>query len=194
MFLSRSVELVVIPVLTFYLLKDWRIIIEWIINLFPKENRKQARSIINDMGEVVGDFLTGQFLLCIIIGSISFIGFYQMNVGYPFVLATIAAIAEAIPIIGPIFSAVPAILLGLMVSTKLGIKVAIFCFFLQQLENHIILPRVMGKSINLHPIMIIVSLLIGGQFLGIIGMILAVPTTALLNIFMQYFWIEEEKS
>ena len=194
MFLSRSVELVVIPVLTFYLLKDWRVIIEWIINLFPKENRKQARSIINDMGEVVGDFLTGQFLLCIIIGSISFIGFYQMNVGYPFVLATIAAIAEAIPIIGPIFSAVPAILLGLMVSTKLGIKVAIFCFFLQQLENHIILPRVMGKSINLHPIMIIVSLLIGGQFLGIIGMILAVPTTALLNIFMQYFWIEEEKS
>lgn len=194
MFLSRSVELVVIPVLTFYLLKDWRIIIDWIINLFPKENRKQARSIINDMGEVVGDFLTGQFLLCIIIGSISFIGFYQMNVGYPFVLATIAAIAEAIPIIGPIFSAVPAILLGLMVSTKLGIKVAIFCFFLQQLENHIILPRVMGKSINLHPIMIIVSLLIGGQFLGVIGMILAVPTTALLNIFMQYFWIEEEKS
>lgn len=146
------------------------------------------------MGTVISDFLTGQFLLCIIIGTISFIGFYQMNIGYPFVLATLAAMAEAIPIIGPILSAVPAIILGLAVSTKLGLKVAIFCFFLQQLENHVILPRVMGKSVNLHPVTIIISLLIGGQFLGVLGMLLALPVTALLNIFMQHFWIEEEKS
>lgn len=117
-----------------------------------------------------------------------------MNIGYPFVLATLAAMAEAIPIIGPILSAVPAIILGLAVSTKLGLKVAIFCFFLQQLENHVILPRVMGKSVNLHPVIIIISLLIGGQFLGVLGMLLALPVTALLNIFMQHFWIEEEKS
>lgn len=193
-FLSRSIELIVIPVLTFYLLKDWTVIVEWIINLFPLQSQKQVKIIIHQMGTVISDFLTGQFLLCIIIGTISFIGFYQMKIGYPFVLATLAAIAEAIPIIGPILSAVPAIILGLAVSAKLGLKVAIFCFFLQQLENHVILPRVMGKSINLHPVIIIISLLIGGQFLGILGMLLALPVTALFNIFMQHFWIEEEKS
>ena len=193
-FLSRSVELIVIPVLTFYLLKDWNVIVDWVISLFSLRSQSQAKKIIYEMGTVISDFLTGQFLLCIIIGTISFIGFYQMNIGYPFVLATLAAMAEAIPIIGPILSAVPAIILGLAVSTKLGLKVAIFCFFLQQLENHVILPRVMGKSVNLHPVTIIISLLIGGQFLGVLGMLLALPVTALLNIFMQHFWIEEEKS
>ncbi len=193
-FLSRSVELIVIPVLTFYLLKDWNVIVDWVISLFSLRSQSQAKKIIYEMGTVISDFLTGQFLLCIIIGTISFIGFYQMNIGYPFVLATLAAMAEAIPIIGPILSAVPAIILGLAVSTKLGLKVAIFCFFLQQLENHVILPRVMGKSVNLHPVIIIISLLIGGQFLGVLGMLLALPVTALLNIFMQHFWIEEEKS
>lgn len=190
---SKVIGLIVVPVLTFYLLKDWRYLVASFLHLFSPKNRKQADEIVFEMGQVVSDFLRGQFLLCLIIGSCMFVGLYAMDIEYPLVLALLAGIAEAIPIVGPIISAVPAILLGLIVSPYLGIKVAVFCFFLQQVENHILVPKVMGGSVNLHPVVVIVSILIAGQFLGIIGMIAALPTAALFKVLMKHFWITEEK-
>jgi predicted PurR-regulated permease PerM len=146
-----------------------------------------------EMGQIIGDFLQGQFLLCSIIGGCMFIGLYSLNIKYPLVLAILAAITEAIPIIGPILASVPAIILGLTISPLVGLKVALFCFILQQLENHIIVPKVMGDRINLHPTIVIISLLLSGQFFGVLGMMVALPATALLKILMKYFWITEEK-
>ena len=190
---SRIVELVVVPVLTFYFLRDWRLIIDWFVNLFAIQSREKVRSILMEMGQAIGDFLQGQFLLCIIIGGCMFIGLYSLNIKYPLVLAILAAITEAIPIIGPILASVPAIILGLTISPIVGLKVALFCFILQQLENHLIVPKVMGDRINLHPTIVIISLLLSGQFFGVLGMMVALPVTALLKILMKYFWITEEK-
>lgn len=190
--ISRGIEFVVVPVLSFYFLKDWRQMTDWVVGLFSIGQRKKARDVLSDMGVVISEYLRGQVLLCLIIGAISFVGYSQLKIGYPFVLAILAGIMEAVPIVGPIFSAVPAILLGFAISPATGLKVLFFCFLLQQLENHIIVPKVMGGSIHLHPSIVIVSLLIGGQFLGIIGMMLAIPITALGNVLMRHFWITEE--
>jgi predicted PurR-regulated permease PerM len=190
---SRIVELVVVPVLTFYFVRDWKLIVDWFVNLFAIRSREKVRNILMEMGQIIGDFLQGQFLLCSIIGGCMFIGLYSLNIKYPLVLAILAAITEAIPIIGPILASVPAIILGLTISPLVGLKVALFCFILQQLENHIIVPKVMGDRINLHPTIVIISLLLSGQFFGVLGMMVALPATALLKILMKYFWITEEK-
>lgn len=192
-FISRMIGLIVVPVLTFYFIKDWRYIIEAFLTLFTKSHRIKVRLIINEMGRVISDFLRGQFLLCLIISICMFTGLSVLKIDYPLVLALFAGIAEAIPVVGPVLSSVPVIILGLIASPALGVKVAIFCFFLQQIENHIIVPKVMGGSINLHPVSVIISILIAGQFLGILGMIAALPTIALVRVLMKHFWITEER-
>lgn len=192
-FVSKAIELIVVPVLTFYFIKDWRRMTDWCVGLFSAAHREKARTVFYEMGEVMSDFLRGQFLLCLIIGALMFAGLYALGIEYPLVLGLLAGVTEAIPIVGPILSSIPAIILGTISSPALGIKVALFCFLLQQMENHIIVPKVMGGSIDLHPVIVIVSILIGGQLLGIVGMIAALPATALLKVFMRHFWITEGK-
>jgi predicted PurR-regulated permease PerM len=104
----------------------------------------------------------------------------------------LAALTETIPIIGPIIGAVPAILLAYLVSPALALKVLIFFLVIHQLENHIIVPKIMGHNIALHPVVIIISLLIGGQLMGIIGMMLAVPIAAILKVVLKHLWYQEE--
>lgn len=191
---AKVVELIVVPVLTFYFIKDWRIILNAFTSLFDVRHRPKVEVILFEMGRVVSDFLRGQFLLCLIIGILMFIGLSLLKIEYPLVLALLAGIAEAVPIVGPILSAVPAIFIGMVTSPYLGLKVALFCFFVQQLENHILVPKVMSGSIHLHPASVIISILVAGQFLGFLGMIIALPTIALLKVLMKHFWITEEKS
>jgi predicted PurR-regulated permease PerM len=98
------------------------------------------------------------------------------------VLAVIAAIGELIPVVGPIVSAVPAVLVALSVSPGLALATAIFFVLQQQFENHILVPKVMSSQVGVSAATVIVALLIGGSLLGIVGAILAVPTAAVLQV------------
>jgi predicted PurR-regulated permease PerM len=190
---SSIIELVIVPVLTYYFLKDWQIIKESIVFLFSERTRAKARNIIEEMGSVVSGYIRGQFVVSFIVGFLVFCGMYGFGVEYPMVLGLLAGITEAIPIIGPIIGAVPAILLAYTVAPFLALKVAVFYFLVQQFENHIIVPNVMGQAIDLHPIIVILSLLIGGQLFGIAGMVLAVPVSAILKVLLKHLWITEER-
>lgn len=190
---SSIIELVIVPVLTYYFLKDWQIIKENIVFLFSQRTRDKARNIIEEMGIVVSGYIRGQFVVSFIVGFFVFCGMYGFGVEYPLVLGLLAGITEAIPIIGPIIGAVPAILLAYTVAPFLALKVAVFYFLVQQFENHIIVPNVMGQAIDLHPITVILSLLIGGQLFGITGMVLAVPVSAILKVLLKHLWITEER-
>lgn len=191
--MSRIVDFVAIPVLTFYFIRDWRVLLQDFLRLIDINKREKICRALLEMGKVIREFIYGQFCLCIIIGGCMFLGLSILHVNYPLLLAMVAAIAEAIPVVGPILSAIPAIILAFAISTNVALKVAAFCFSLQLLENHIIVPKIMGNSINLHPTIIIISLLIGGQLFGVIGMLFSLPITAILKVLMQYFWFTEEK-
>ncbi len=192
-FASGIVELVVVPVLSYYFLKDWSILKDKIISLFTVESRGRVRKLIEEMGVVISAYIRGQVIISIIIGIFVFSGMYMLGVDYPLVLGLFAACTESIPIIGPIFGSIPAIMLAYLISPTLALKVIIFYIIVHLIENQIVVPNIMGHTIDLHPVVVIISLLIGGQLWGIIGMMLAVPVAALLRVLIKQLWITNER-
>ena len=116
-----------------------------------------------------------------------------MLLGIPFfyVLALLSAVGEMIPVVGPILSAIPAIAVASTVSVHKVVFVVIFFFLQQQLENHILVPKIMSRQVGVSAVTVIVALLIGGSLLGIVGAILAVPTAAILQIVAAELMAEE---
>lgn len=190
-FASQVVELVVVPVLTYYFLKDWRELKESVVDVLPLAARNKARLIIEEMAVVVSAYIRGQALVSVVIGFMVFIGMYILDVDYPLVLGLLATLTETIPIIGPIIGAAPALFLAYLNSPSLAVKVLIFFLIIHQVENHIVVPKIMGRTISLHPVVVIISLLIGGQLLGVVGMILSVPVVALLKVLLKHLWHNE---
>lgn len=189
---TQVFEMIVVPVLTYYFLKDANIIKNAATLPFPVALRPKVRRVVNEMADVVSAYIRGQVVVSVIIGLLVFSGMYLLGVEYPLILGLLSTLTETIPIVGPIIGAIPAILLAYTVEPVLAVKVLLFFIVIHQLENHIIVPQVMGSTIDLHPVVVIISLLIGGQLLGIIGMMLAVPVAALLRVLLKYLWFGEE--
>jgi sporulation integral membrane protein YtvI len=187
-FASQVVELVVVPVLTYYFLKDWRELKQSALEALPSDWRDKGRAIVEEMGATVSGYIHGQAVVSVVMGFLAFSGMYFLGVDYPLVFGLLTALTETIPIIGPIIGAAPAVFLAYLAAPELAVKVVIFFLVIHQLENHIIVPKIMGRSIDLHPVTVIISLLIGGQLMGVVGMIMAVPVAALLKVLYRHLW------
>ena len=184
---------VTILILTFYMLVDswsWR---QYALRLFPQQHRVRADAASRQVMEKVSAWLGGQLLLAGTIGATSAIGLWALGSPFFYVLALLSALGEMIPIVGPILSAIPAILVASTVSMQKVIFVIIFFVVQQQLENHILVPKIMSRQVGLSPVTVIVSLLIGGSLLGIVGALLAVPTAAILQVVATELRSEESK-
>ncbi len=108
-----------------------------------------------------------------------------MGVPYFYVLALVAGIGEMIPVVGPLLAAIPAIVVALTVSPELALGVTVFFIVQQQVENHVLVPKVMERQVGVSAVVVIVALLLGGSLLGIVGAILAVPTAAILQVLFE---------
>ena len=155
---------------------------ESMLRLPPKERRARADQAAREVTEKVSAWLGGQLLLGIIIGSTSAIGLWALGVPFFYVLALISGIGEMIPVIGPILSSIPAIAVAASVSPQKALLVLVFFVAQQQLENHILVPKIMSRQVGVSAVTVIVALLIGGSLAGIVGAILAVPTAAILQV------------
>lgn len=123
----------------------------------------------------IGKWLQGQILLGVLVGVLVYLGLTLLGVRYALILAFLAAIFELIPIFGPILAAVPSVLLAFLQEPVLGLWVALLYVIVQQMENHLIYPLVVRKAVGVPPLLVIISLLIGGKLGGFIGFVLAVP-------------------
>jgi predicted PurR-regulated permease PerM len=184
-FVGGVFGLVTILILAFYFLVDASNIIETFVRLFPRGKRRRVDDACRRVTTKVSAWLGGQLLLGGIIGASAALGLWLMGVPFFYVLALIAAVGEFVPIIGPILSAIPAILVALTVGPGLALGVAIFFIIQQQFENHVLVPKVMERQVGVSAVVVIISLLIGGSLLGIVGAILAVPTAAVLHVLFQ---------
>jgi predicted PurR-regulated permease PerM len=182
-----------ILILSFYMLLDSSQITRAFVRLFPRPERARVQDACNRVTTKVSAWLNGQLLLAGIIGTTAAIGLWLLGVPYFYVLALIAAVGEMIPVVGPFLSAIPAVAVGFSVSPSLGFFVAIFFIVQQQLENHVLVPKVMSRQVGVSPVIVIVALLIGGSLLGIVGAILAVPTAAILQVMFEE-WAAGEPS
>ncbi len=191
-FAGQVVELIVVPVLAFYFLKDWSTLRAAFISVFPVAAHKKTRMIVDEMGLVISGYVRGQLLVSALMGMMVFLGMLFLDVDYPLVLGLIAALTEAIPVVGPIIGAIPALLLAFLASPALALKVLIFYLVIHQLENNILVPHVMKHTLELHPVTVIISLLIGAHLSGVLGMIVAVPVAAILKVLYKHLWHYQE--
>ena len=184
--------LLTILLLTFYMLVESREIFSFFVRLFPRRQRTRVGAISDTVTQKVSAWLGGQLLLSLIIGVTSAVGLWAMGVPYFYVLALISAIGEMIPMVGPILSAIPAILVAATSSPGLAVGVAIFFILQQQFENTILVPKIMGRQVGLSAVTVIVALGIGSQLLGVVGAILSVPTAAILQVLFDELVVRDE--
>jgi len=185
--------LVSIMLLTFYFLVESTHILALFVRLFPSgRQRQRVGDVIAKAATKISAWLGGQLLLGGIIGTMSAIGFFFMGVPYFFVLAVIAGIGEMIPMVGPLLSAIPAVLVALTVSPGLALAVAGFCWALQLIENNVLVPKVMGQTVGLNAVTVIISLAIGSELLGFVGALLAVPTAAIIQVLFEELYLAEK--
>ncbi len=180
-------------VLTFYLTMEEQGMKRLAVDLAPAKYRPYLSKLFHRIEERLGHWLRGQLLLGVIIAGATFLGLMLLHVKYALVLALIAGITELLPAIGPFIGAIPAIVVALSQQPLLGLWVAVMYLVIQQLENHLIVPKVMSKASGLNPVIIIISLLIGAKLAGLIGIILAVPTVIIVTTFLSDF-LEEKKN
>lgn len=176
------VGLITILILTFYLLVEAGSLRKLLLQLFPPRNRARVDFVARAITTKVSAWLGGQLLLGAIIGSTSALFLWAFGIPFFYVLALISGIGELIPIVGPIFSAIPAIAVAATVSAQKVLVVIVFFIVQQQIENHILVPKVMQRQVGISPVAVIVALLIGGSLLGITGALMAVPTVAILQV------------
>ncbi len=138
----------------------------------------------------LGGWLRGQIILMLIIGISTYIGLTLLGVEYALALAVIAGILEIVPIIGPILSAIPALIVAFTVSPIAGFGVIGLYILIQQLENHLVVPKVMQKAVGFNPLVTIIVLMIGGNLLGLMGAILAIPIAIVVIEMIRYFLYE----
>ena len=191
-FVGGIFGIVSILLLTFYMLVDAEKVFSVFVRLFPRRDRHRVSEISELVAVKISAWLGGQMLLGLIIGTMSAIGFFFLGVPYFFVLAVIAGIGEMIPMVGPLLSAVPAVLVALTVSPGLGLAVAGYCWALQLIENNFLVPKVMGDTVGLSAVTVIASLAIGSELLGFVGALLAVPTAAIIQVLFEELYLAEK--
>jgi predicted PurR-regulated permease PerM len=180
-------------VFTFYLLLEWKSVVRLMSSPFAGKQEKKIVNLIAKVEHGLGQWLRGQLSLSIIVGVLIYVGLRILDVPYALPLALIAGILEIIPIVGPIISAIPAVLVGLTLAPVMGLAVAALFFIVQQLENNLIVPMVMSKVIGLQPPIVIIALLVGAKIAGIGGAFLAVPVLVVAKIVVKEFLTEDQK-
>jgi predicted PurR-regulated permease PerM len=186
-FFGGLLSFVLIIVLSFYFAAQERGIENFLRLISPMRSRSYVVDLWHRSQEKIGLWFQGQLLLGLLVGVLTFIGLTLLGVQSALLLAALAAVFELIPVFGPVLSAVPAVVIAFSNGLNFtgpgltaGLIVVLFYFIIQQFENHLFYPLVVRKVTGLPPVLVILSLVIGAKVAGFIGIILAVPLTAVL--------------
>ncbi len=179
---GNFIAMISVAVLTFYLLLERDRLDQLISQFFVAEKEERVKRITRQIEDKLGAWLRGQLALSLLIGVTVYIALFLLNVPYALPLSILAGLLEVVPMIGPIISAIPAVLVAYLTSPVLALMVTAAFFVIQQLENHVIVPQVMKKAVGLNPLIVILAVAIGGKLLGISGALLAVPIAVVIQI------------
>jgi len=180
-------------VITFYILIEENALKKFVRSITPVKFQPYIFQLMNRAQERLRLWLKGQLILCLIISVFAFIGLGIGGVKYALVLALWAGLTEFIPYLGPFLGAIPAVFIALTTSGFLqAIFVVVWYIVIQQVENHILVPKVMEKTAGLNPLVVIIVMLIGAKVAGILGLILAVPVALIVKVFAEDFFIGKQ--
>ncbi|MBU4360833.1 AI-2E family transporter [Patescibacteria group bacterium] len=173
-----------ILVIVFYITVEEDIVKRFFFIFTPLHKKEYVSDLIDEIKKKMGMWLRGQLALSLIVGILTYIGLTVLGVKYALVLALIAGLFEIVPFVGPWLSAVPAVLIGFSDSLTKVILILALYFVIQQVENHLIVPKIMQKAVGLNPIIVIISILIGAKLFGVMGALIAVPIAAVIDVYL----------
>ena len=183
---SQSFNLVLAPILSFYLLLEFERICQFCLELVPVRYRSELAEIGEKIGLIIKRFIRGNLLVALIVGVLAVLGLSLIGMDYPLLIGIMVGVTNFIPYFGAVISAVLAVLIALLKSKWLAIYVLGLMLIIQQLEGNIIAPKILGDSVGLHPLAIILVLLMAGELFGLVGLLVAVPVAAILKVLISH--------
>jgi len=197
-YLSRSgfamvtwvVNIALLPILTFYFLRDWDILVERVAAVIPRKYIGTASQLAAESNDVLGAFIRGQFLVMLVLGVIYAAGLSLVGLKLGLLIGLLAGLISFIPYLGATTGIVLAVLAALVQSQgfdwQLLILVGVVFTVGQLMESYVLTPRIVGDKIGLHPVAVIFAVMAGGQLFGFLGMLLALPVAAVANVLLRY--------
>ncbi|MBI5620498.1 AI-2E family transporter [Candidatus Gottesmanbacteria bacterium] len=190
---SNLVTTLTVLVFTFYFLLERKKLEQLLIGIMGEDAGERVMKALEEIESRLGSWVNGELFLMALVGASVYFGLIMLRVEFALPLAIIAGVLEIVPMIGPIVSAVPAVLVALTVSPFLALSVVALYFIVQQVENNIFVPMVLKKSVGLSPVITIFSLMVGGRLAGVVGAILAVPVVLVLQVVLRAFLFPAQK-
>ena len=181
---------VFVLVLAVYLLLDGERVYGWVAHYLPPSVQVKVRATIPELVKIVSGYVIGQTITSVMFGIFVFGVLTVLGVPGAIVLAVLAALLDAVPIFGVPVATVPALLLALTVSVPVAIAVLVLYVIYQQIENYLIVPRIYGNRLRVAPIAVLLGVVVGGQLLGIIGILLALPVVAAIPV-LERIWRQD---
>jgi predicted PurR-regulated permease PerM len=172
-------------VLSFYILRDFDLVKDSLYYIIPRKSQPRARKILQEVDSSLGRYIRGQLILALAVGVLTYLSLLLLGVEFSLLWGIFAGFTNTIPYFGPIIGAVPAVLMALLTSPTMAIKTVFVFVIIQQVESNFISPYVLGKTLDLHPLVVLLALLAGGQFFGFWGLIAAVPAAAVARIIIR---------
>lgn len=183
------ITLVIALILSIYLLLDLPKIQRAVTKAIPVAQRDEVLGLLDRVGSALGGFFRGQLLVALFVGVASAVGLTLVKLPFAVLIGFLAGIFNLIPLIGPFLAAVPAVIVGVLSDDPMtALWAGVVLLVVQQIDNHIISPNVMGRTVRLHPITVMLALLAGGTIAGVLGMLVVIPGVAAAKIVAQYMW------
>jgi predicted PurR-regulated permease PerM len=180
---------IVSAVLALYLLIDLPDIQSDLLNLVPEAQRAEVADLGSKIGKAVGGFFRGQLFVALLVGLLSAVGFALIGLPFWLVIGAIAGFFNLVPLVGPFIGGGLGFFVGSVTGgIQLGLKAALVEFVVQQIDNHLISPNVMRRTVELHPVTVMLSILAGGALGGFWGVLLVVPAVAVLKLILGHLW------
>ncbi|PIS08625.1 hypothetical protein CO100_02555 [Candidatus Berkelbacteria bacterium CG_4_9_14_3_um_filter_33_5] len=189
-FFGGIITVITVIILSFYLLIEEHGARNFIKQHLPIENRETTVEILRRVVYKIGSWIKAQLWLGLIVGLLNFVGLLIIGLPYAISLAIWTAVTELIPYVGPVLGGIPTVIVAFLFFPAEPIKwVLIIIWFtaVQQLEAQFLVPKIMQKVIGLSPVIIILSILVGGKIAGLMGVILAIPTAAIISVLIQEY-------
>ncbi|HET9051315.1 MAG TPA: AI-2E family transporter [Candidatus Dormibacteraeota bacterium] len=184
---SAVVDVVIVLVVAFWLLKDGEKLRRGALDLVPAGLRVNAEFAVDSIGVVIGGYVRAQLVLAIIIGTLAGVGCAVIGVPFPIVVAITAGMFELIPIVGPFAGGAVAVLLALTVSLSLAVGTVILFIGIHIVEGYVLAPRIQARFVRLHPLVSLLALFAGIEVRGFLGAFFAVPIASLVAVYMRAF-------
>ena len=188
---SALVNLFIILIIGLYSAFSPGIYIRGVIKLFPKRRRQRVREVMEAMNSALKWWFVGRFASMLVIGILTAIGLWVFDIPMPITLGIFAAILTFVPNIGPVISAVPAVLFGLVISPVKGLWIVALYVGIQTLESYFITPQIQKRAVSIPPALLISAQILMGVLLGIFGIILATPMMVCIIVAVQMVYVED---